>query len=125
MYDDLFNERIKYFPSLWTITGSHSNCSFFLLAQALFNREDPGFRILHLNSIYLTVFKNVRDRSQYSTLARQIAPGRVKNMKAALEKALADPFSYMFMDFDPKQHDFLRFRSNIFPEDGPMVVYEI
>lgn len=48
VFDDLYNDLRDYMSTLWTVTGSHFNTCFFLLAQSLYG--DKQLRILSLNS---------------------------------------------------------------------------
>ena len=56
------------------------------LVQNLFHKNKES-RTISLNSQYMVVFKNPRDASQMSHLARQMYPGRVKFVQEAFKDA--------------------------------------
>ena len=63
--DDLMNEvaRDPAVSNIFTKGSHHLNTSIMLLTQNLF-QKGPEFRTMSLNSHYMIVFKNPRDRSQ-------------------------------------------------------------
>ena len=123
VFDDLYNSMPKYVSTLFTVVGSHYKTSFFLLAQTLFG--SPLLRQLSLNSKYIVLFKNARDKRVYSVLSSQIAPTRSHLLKQAFHQALEQPYSYIICDFDNAQREFLRYRSHIFPQEWPLRIYTI
>jgi hypothetical protein len=66
IFDDLYNENIDYIKTLFCVTSSHLNTSIFLLGQSIF--KDATLRILSMNTQYMVVFKNPRDKLTFSTL---------------------------------------------------------
>ena len=60
------------------------------LIQNVFTKNKES-RTISLNSQYMVVFKNPRDASQMSHLARQMYPGRVKFVQDALKDATSIP----------------------------------
>ena len=123
VFDDLYNDLKKYMTTLFTVTSSHQNACFFLLGQTIF--KDATLRILSQNAKYLIIFKNPRDKSVYTTLGSQVAPGKASLLKRAIEMATERPYGYIVLDFHNSQHDFLRFRSNVLVHELPMVIYTI
>ena len=55
-------------------------------------------RTISLNSQYIVVFKNPRDVSQMTTLAKQMYPGRVKFVQDAFVDATSTPYGYILVD---------------------------
>ena len=51
--------------------GRHDNLSVIFLTQNLFH---PKQRNISLNSDYMVIFKNVRDKSQFTNLAKHAEP---------------------------------------------------
>ena len=75
--DDLM-EQVAGNPlitQIFTKGSHHRGISVILLVQNLFYK---GLRSISLNCHYICLFKQVRDRSQSMTLARQMFPGAVK-----------------------------------------------
>ena len=69
----------------------------------------------------MVVFKNPRNASQMSHLARQMYPGRVKFVEEAFKDATSVPYVYLLVDL--KQDTPEDMRTTIFPDDGVQYVY--
>jgi hypothetical protein len=67
-----------------------------------------------LNSHYLVIFKNLRDKAQIGHLARQVCPRENKFFMDAYEQATSRAHGYLFLDFTQKAIDILRFGTDIF-----------
>lgn len=68
--------------SLFTKGSHHSNTSVIHIAQNLFGKNEEQ-RTINLNSLYLLVFKNPKDASQITYLAKQIMyPGEIRYRKS-------------------------------------------
>ena len=78
-------------------------------------------RNLSLNSHYLVLFKNPRDRHQISVLARQMYPGNTKFLLEAYNDATKQAFGYLLLDLKPSTEDDLRVRTGILSRDPPVV----
>ena len=68
-----------------------------------------------MNSHYLVVFKNPRDKSQIINLGKQIYPGMSKFVNEAFISATQTPNSYILFDLRQETSEDLRLRTNIFP----------
>ena len=88
------------------------------LVQNLFPKNKES-RTISLNSQYMVVFKNPRDASQMSHLARQMYPGRVKFVQEVFKDATSVPYGYLLVN-TPED---MRLRTTIFPDDGVQYVY--
>jgi len=72
--DDLLNDAYsKDVCDLFTKGSHHRKISVFLITQNLFH-QGKFCRDFSLNAKYIVVLKNVRDREQFSHLARQVLP---------------------------------------------------
>jgi hypothetical protein len=71
---------------------------------------------------YLVLFKNVRDKFQFSHLARQVFPEDSDGLYRAY-LAATQPHGYLVLDLSQDRDDRLRFRTNIFPTENPPVIY--
>ena len=80
-------------------------------------------RTISLNSQYMVVFKNPRDASQMSHLARQMYPEHVKFAQDAFKDATSVPYGYLLIDRKQDTPEDLRLRTAIFPDDGVQYVY--
>ena len=122
--DDLMTE-IKTNQSvthLFTKGSHHRNLSVIVLLQNLF-QQGPESRTISLNSHYLVVFKNPRDASSITHLAKQMYPGNIRFMQEAYRDATIEPYGYLFIDLKPDTDERLRLRTNIFPTDARHYVY--
>lgn len=101
---------------LFTKHSHHSDVDVVYLVQNLFTNT-PHHRTCNLNSQYLIVFKNPRDRLQVSCLSRQVVPDNPKFLMGAYNDACARPHGYLFMDLKQATPEHLRFRDSIFPSE--------
>ena len=67
----------KRIVNLFTRGSHHRNLSVIYIVQNLFH-QGKGSRSISLNSHYLVLFKNPRDKLQVLTLAKQMYPGRTE-----------------------------------------------
>jgi hypothetical protein len=114
--DDLMNDvgKSKQVSDLFTKGCHHRNISIILLVQNLFH-QGPKMRDIHLSTNYLVLFKNPRDKTQISHLARQAFPENPKYLLDAYKKATSKPFGYLMIDFTQTTPDECRITSKIFP----------
>ena len=75
-------------------------------------------RTISLNSQYM-VFKNPRDASQMTTLAKQMYPGRVKFVQEPFADATATHYGYILVDLKQDTPEDLR----LLPDDAVQYVY--
>ena len=92
------------------------------LVQNLFSRNKES-RTISLNTQYMVVFKNPRDASQITNLAKQMYPGRVKFIQEAFADATSTPYGYLLVDLKQDTPEDLRLRTSILPDDVVQYVY--
>ena len=122
IFDDILNDISKPFETLFCNASHHMNTSIILIVQNLFYKE-KSFRTLSLNSHYIVIMKNPRDKQQVSILARQFNPNNPKFVIESFEEATKKPHSYLFIDFHPETKPTIRLRSDIFKHEFPIKVY--
>ena len=83
--------------NLSTKGSHHRNLSVIYIAQNLFH-QGKGTRSISLNSHYLVLFKNPRDKLQILTLAKQMYPGRTDFFLKQYEEAVRRPHGYLLID---------------------------
>ena len=72
--DDLIEKQYsELIRDIFTKGSHHQNMSVFFMTQNVFMKGE-NYRTTSLNSQYMLVFKNPRDMSQFSALARQLYP---------------------------------------------------
>ena len=106
--------------NLFTKGSHHNNLSVIFITQNLFHR---GQREISLNSNYIVIFKNPRDRAQIRHLARQLCPENPKFLQEAYSDAVAKPFHYLLLDLKQDTPENCRYRACIFPDDEYHYVY--
>ena len=78
--------------------GSHRrNLSVIYIVQNLFH-QGKGNHSISLNSHYLMLFKNPRDKLQIFNLAKQTYPGQTDFFLNQFEEAVKRPFGYLLID---------------------------
>ena len=120
--DDLMVEsgNDKTIANLFTKGSHHRNLSVILILQNLFH-QGREIRTISLNSHYLVLFKNPRDGSQITHLAKQMYPGHTNFVQEAFVDATREPYGYLFIDLKPTAPEVLRLRTNIFPGETTFV----
>ena len=122
--DDLMQEAKSsgLVSNIFTKYRHHNNITCICLLQNLFPKGSE-IRNISLNSNYIVLMKNSRDRAQINHLARQMYPGKSKCLTAAYEDATKDAFGYLLLDFQNFTPEQLRVRSGLFP-DETLYVYQ-
>ena len=121
--DDLLQTAYSEGVSVLFTRGSHHrNISVILITQNLFHQARHA-RDISLNAKYIILLKNVRDKAQFTHLARQVLPEDSQGLFEAYLDATRRPHGYLLLDLAQDTDDRLRFRTNIFPSEHPPVVY--
>jgi hypothetical protein len=121
--DDLLTEVYSRDVCVLFTKGSHHrNISVILITQNLFH-QGRNARDISLNAKYLVLLKNVRDKNQFTYLARQVFPEDNNGLYKAYLDATQRPHGYLVLDLSQDTDDRLRFRTNIFPSEYPPVIY--
>lgn len=116
--DDLMNEVDNtQISQLFTRGSHHRNISVVLITQNIFHRGS-NMRDISLNAKYIVCFKNPRDGSQISFLARQIYPEGSRELVNVYKQCTIKPHSYLLIDLTQNINDLLRFRTDIFDSNG-------
>ena len=121
--DDLLNEVYsKEVCQLFTKGSHHRNISVILITQNLFHQA-RYCRDISLNAKYIVLLKNIRDKNQFTHLARQVYPEDSAGLYKAYLDSTKNPHGYFLLDFSQDTDDQLRFRTNIFPDEVPPTIY--
>jgi GTPase SAR1 family protein len=121
--DDLLNEAYSQAVSDLFTRGSHyRNISVFLITQNLFQKAQHA-RTISLNAKYMVALKNIRDQVPFVFLARQIFPKDSDGLYKAYLDATEKPHGYMVLDLTQDTDNLIRFRTRIFPEEYPPLIY--
>jgi energy-coupling factor transporter ATP-binding protein EcfA2 len=118
--DDLMDETNSQTDELYTKYSHHLNVSVFFVVQNFFRKQQ---RTMSLNTHYLFLFKNPRDSSFISHLARQIYPNNSKFMIESFQDATRKPFSYLLVDLKQNTDEKLRLIGEFSSEDETKVAY--
>ena len=120
--DDLMTElnESKICQDYFILKSHHNNCSVIWVSQNMFL---PGkySRTIALNTHIYVLFKNMRDKLQYSTFARQAFTGKGKAFMEIYEDCVKNKFGYLLVDLYPHSDDFLRLRTNVLPGETTYV----
>lgn len=104
--DQQVNLKSDELVQLFTTGSHHFKISVILIVQNLFVKSRI-FRDLSLQSQYIVVFKNPRDRTSVLNLSSQVYPGERKFVKAAFEYiSELGPYSYLLFDLHQASHSF-------------------
>lgn len=124
--DDLMHETVnsKIVSELFTKGSHHRNLSVIILVQNFFTRGIES-RNISLNSHYIVLFKNPRDQSIASMIARQMFPRNIKKFQEIFQDATSEPFSYLFIDLKSDTPEEIRLLTNICGEKEYITAYQI
>lgn len=114
--DDLMREA--YSPQvsdLFSKYSHHRMLSVLLVTQNLFHQA-RGARDISLNTKFIVLFKNPREKNQVAHLARQVYPENWRGLHQAFLDATKQAFGHLVLDLCQDTPDLLRFRTNIFDE---------
>lgn len=121
--DDLLSCVDANVVELFTRGSHHFNLSIIFVVQNLFSKN-KGCRDISLNSHYIILMKNPRDKHQINTLARQISPDNSRFICDAYKDATNQPYGYLILDLHQTTPEEYRVRTNIFFDDSPQdIVY--
>ena len=118
--DDQMDKINADVSRLFTKGSHHRNISVIYIVQNVFDKN-KDFRTVSLNTHYLVVFNNPRDRTQVVHLAKQMYPGQTDYVKDAFSKAVKNPYGYLLVDLKQTTPDTYRLRSYIFPGENQEV----
>jgi len=91
LMDSAYSTKVS---ELFTKGSHHRNISLVLITQNLFH-QGPSSRDISLNSKYIVVFKNPRDKSQIVHLARQAYPENISSFHYTYLEACKDPYTIL------------------------------
>lgn len=120
--DDLMRECDGRVVDLFTKGSHHRSLSIMFLAQNMFH-QGKGARDMSLNTQYMILFKNPRDRAQMTAMARQISPENPRYIAESFANATSQGHGYLLLDFKQSTPDNLRVRTDIFPDGTPSYAY--
>ena len=113
VFDDMMMQcaNSELIAQAFTQKRHHQNLSVILILQNLYC-QGKVMRNVHLNTEYVVLFRNPRDKSQFGHLARQLEPKHSKALVDAYVDATSRPYSHLLVDLKPHTPDALRYRSN-------------
>lgn len=95
--------------NLFTKGSHHLNISVCFIVQNLF-LQSKYMRTISLNSHYIILLRNPRDKLQVSNLGRQIMPGETKFFNAVYNEATREPYTHLIIDLHPRCQEWAQLR---------------
>ena len=114
--DDLMSKIDESVLNLFTVDSHHKNISVIFITQNLF-AQGKFSRTISLNSHYLIVFNNPRDKTQINVLARQLFPHNSSYFLESFEDSVKKPHGYLFIDLKQSTESRNRIQTGIVPGD--------
>ena len=108
---------------LFTKGSHHRNISLVSFSQN-FCHQDPSSRDISLNSKYIVVFKNPRNKTNFY-LDRQVYAENISSFHKTYLDVCKGSHSYPFVDFTHSINSLLRFRTKIIPEENTTLVVRV
>ncbi len=111
--DDLFIEARNdaNVTNLFTRVAHHKQCFIIFITQNMYHASSQS-RTRNLNTHYLVIFKNPRDKLQIRTLATQMCNNFF--FDAYMDATSEGAHKYLLLDFRQETPDNVRIRTNIF-----------
>ena len=123
--DDMALEATEDTAQLFTVASHHYNVNIIFICQNLFTKN-KYFRDISINSTYIVIFKNPRDKSVITNFAKQFMPGNTKPFLKAYMEATKKPHSYLLIYFYQKTNEHHRIISNYLSENNDYpIIYKI
>ena len=124
--DDLMHEMssMSAIGKLFTKGRSHLNCNVILLWQNV-SPKGPEMRNLSINAQHIIIFKNPHHKSQIRYFAQQVAPGKVQSCLEVFEDCTKRSYGYLHCDFSQNTPEEIRYKTNMLPDEQPVIVYKI
>ena len=106
---------------IFTVDSHHLNITVFFLTQNIFPQEKYS-RTISLNSQYMILTNNPRDRNQLVQLGKQIFPGYTKFFAEAFNDAVTQKrFGYLLLALDQKTDEENRVQTGILPDEERII----
>jgi hypothetical protein len=106
---------------LFTVDSHHKNISIFFITQNIYSKG-KCMRTISLNTNYMLIFNNPRDRQQIRTLSRQMFPSNAKFLSECYDDATeTQHFGYLFLDLTQKTKQAHRVQTNILPRETRII----
>jgi hypothetical protein len=106
---------------MFTVDTHHKNISIFFITQNLYSKG-KCMRTISLNTNYMLIFNNPRDRQQIRNLSRQMFPNNGKFLSECYDDATeAKHFGYLFLDLTQKTKQKHRIQTNILPRETRII----
>lgn len=106
---------------LFTKKIHHLNITCIFTTQNFFYQSKFS-RSISLNSNYVILTRNIRDKTWFHHLARQLEPKYFKSLVKVYDEALSEKYSHFLIDLHPDSNDALRYRTCMF-SDEPCVFW--
>jgi hypothetical protein len=122
--DDLMNEVKQkrghdILLNLFVRGSHHDNISVIYVTQNYFSST----RDITLNSPYLFLGRNPRDKLTPMNIAKQMFPGQTKDFVGVYEEATSEPYSFLFVSFRQETPEALRLLGNYAQPNKSIVAY--
>ena len=116
--DDVMKEASKSddVAEMFTQGCHHRNMTVMFLVQNVFYQGKES-RTISLNTHYMVLYKNPRDKTQVRVLAHQMFPEFPRFLIQAFEDATEKPHTYLLIDLHPLTPETYRIRTRIFPDE--------
>ena len=120
--DDLMDKVVNSLDMslLFTQGCHHKHISIIYITQNLY-LQGKYSRTISLNTQYIVLFRSLWDVTQISVLGRQMFPGNAKLLTQAYNDVMKTPYNYLIIDSSPHSNPQYRLRTNIFPDEYPIV----
>ena len=116
--DDLMTEKSNdpFMHNLFTKVSHHLKVTIIYITQ---NMYEKGQCKMKRNAHYLIMMRNPSDKSQITTLGRQLFPrkrGHLEHFYEAYDDATRKKYGYLVIDVSPEGSEIEKLKTNIIPD---------
>lgn len=79
---------------------------------------------INLNTVYLVLFKNPRDKYQVLLMVRKMFPGKSHFFMDCFDDVTSVPYGYLMIDLKAKKTDDFRLRTDLFSDMSVVYVHK-
>lgn len=105
---------------LFTRIARHENVSVLFVTQNTFLKS-PNYRTKSLNTNYVVLFRNFRDRTPLRAFAQQYMPENTRFITDVYQDVMKTMYGHLFIDLRQETDNRIRIRSSVLQE--PVTVY--
>ena len=122
--DDLMDDGVnsQTLQTIFCVLTHHTLTSIIFVVQNVY-KKGSVMRAISLNAHVFFIFRNARDVTQITVLARQMYPRSTKLLMDAYNFSTSGPYNCLIVDISPSSDRRFQLRSHVFPGQDVFVYF--